>query len=176
MSQKPSEQAGILVLGKMLASLSEGLVLLIIVRLLGKHDVGILASILVIYQTTVLIGSAGFPAAIMYFLPTRPAEERRAIAWKFAQTMMLLGIGAGLILAIIGLVSWMTQSGGNGEGISLQYLLVLSILPFADLPARMMPNLLIVEQRAKAAAGIGIVYSLGRTIATVLPLALGAGI
>ena len=57
----------------------------------------------------------------------------------------------------------------------MKYLGLLAIYPqIADLPGRMLPNLLIVEQRARAAAGVGIIKAIGSALAALLPIALGA--
>jgi O-antigen/teichoic acid export membrane protein len=101
MAASHSEQAGVLVLGKILATLSEAIVPLAIVRLLGKADVGILSGILLVYSTIALILTAGFPETLIFYLPTRTPAERRAIARKVAQALVLLGfVGAAVLVAL----------------------------------------------------------------------------
>ena len=183
MAASHSEQAGVLVLGKILATLSEAVVPLVIVRLLGKADVGILSGILLVYSTVALVLTAGFPETLTFYLPTRPPAERKAIAGKVAQALLLLGFIGALVLLGISLFvrfapSWVSgmASGHDAQsGIeSLKYLALLAVYPIADLPGRMLPNLLLVEQQAKAAAGIGIVKAIGSAVAAILPIALGA--
>jgi len=172
----------VLVLGKILATLSEAVVPLVIVRLLGKADVGILSGLLLVYSTVALVLTAGFPETLTFYLPTRAPEERKAIASKVAQALLLLGLLGALVLLAISLLarfapSWASSmaSGHDQSGVeSLKYLALLAVYPIADLPGRMLPNLLIVEQRAKAAAGIGIVKAIGSAVAAILPIALGA--
>ncbi len=187
-----ADQAGILVAGRIAASLAEALILLAIVRLLGKSDVGRLSALLLIYQTIALVMTAGFPAALMYALPARSVQQRKALAIRFLRIMLLLGAAAGLILLSVGWLDGMNpdllaglrtrvaqpadaacMSGECPDGVSLRYLMLLAIFPLADIPARILPNLLIIEGRARAAAGVGIIKSLGMSVATVLPLALG---
>jgi O-antigen/teichoic acid export membrane protein len=184
MAASHSEQAGVLVLGKILATLSEAIVPLVIVRLLGKADVGILSGILLVYSTVALVLTAGFPETLTFYLPTRTPAERRAIARKVLQSLLLLGFLGALVLVVISLLARFAPSlasGVSGSGHdsassveSLKYLALLAIYPIADLPGRMLPNLLIVEQRAKAAAGVGIVKAIGSAVAALLPIALGA--
>jgi O-antigen/teichoic acid export membrane protein len=178
-----SEQAGVLVLGKILATISEAIVPLAIVRLLGKADVGILSGLMLVYATVALVLTAGFPETLTFYLPTRPPAERKAIAGKVAQSLLLLGILGGVVLVAISLFARFAPSWASGmasghdsqSGVeSLKYLALLAIYPIADLPGRMLPNLLIVEQRAKASAGIGIVKAIGSALAAILPIALGA--
>jgi O-antigen/teichoic acid export membrane protein len=184
MAASHSEQAGVLVLGKILATLSEAIVPLVIVRLLGKADVGILSGILLVYSTVALVLTAGFPETLTFYLPTRTPAERRAIARKVLQSLLLLGFLGALVLVVISSLARFAPSlasGVSGSGRdstssveSLKYLALLAIYPIADLPGRMLPNLLIVEQRAKAAAGVGIVKAIGSAVAALLPIALGA--
>ena len=178
MAASHSEQAGVLVLGKILATLSEAIVPLAIVRLLGKADVGILSGLLLVYSTVALVLTAGFPETLTFYLPARAPEERRAIAWKVAQALLLLGfLGAFVLVAISVVARFLPSLGGSAatsSAASLKYLALLAFYPIADLPGRMLPNLLIVEQRAKAAAGVGIVKAIGSAAAALVPIALGA--
>ena len=169
-----------LVLGKVLATLSDFIVPLAIVRLLGKVEVGILSALLLIYSTVALVLTAGFPETISYFLPTRPASERRAIAWAVSRALFLLGVVTGgvmLALSLLPLIRPDLAAKLLGEdsaigGESLSYLAILALLPMADLPARLLPNLLVVERRARAAAGLGVIKSIGGAAAALIPLAL----
>lgn len=182
MATSHSEQAGILVFGKILATLSEAIVPIAIVRLLGKTDVGILSGLLLVYSTVALVLTAGFPETLTFYLPTRSIAERRAIAHQVARGLLLLGVVGAAVLIGIGAVAryapTLTSSGNDTGRISatesLKYLVLLAAFPIADLPGRMLPNLLIVEQRAKAAAAVGIVKAIGSALAALLPVALGA--
>src|SRR4051812_39115645 len=165
MAASHSEQAGVLVLGKILATLSEAIVPLAIVRLLGKADVGILSGLLLVYSTVALVLTAGFPETLTFYLPTRAPAERRAIARKCAQALFFLGCAGALVLVLLSLLARVMPSLASGASAkgdvsatqSLKYLALLAIYPIADLPGRMLPNLLLVEQRAKAAAGVGVI-------------------
>lgn len=176
-----SEQAGILVFGKVLATLSDFIVPLAMVRLLGKVEVGVLGALLLIYSTLALVLTAGLPETLSYFLPTRSLDERRAVAGNVAKALLALGAGAGaLMLAAAGLgrifPGFENALVGEGEasvtGGSLKYLLVLAFLPLGDLPGRMLPNLLVVEERPRAVAGLGVLKSIGGALAAIVPLAL----
>ncbi len=50
-----------------------------IARLLGKADVGALSSMMLVYGTLSVVLTAGFPAAILYFLADRRLSERAAV-------------------------------------------------------------------------------------------------
>ncbi len=173
-----------LIVGKILASLSEAIIPIILVRFLPMEDVGILSGVLLIYTLLAPVFATAFPDALVYFLPTRIAAERRVIAVKIALIMLLMGIVAGLLLLSLGLVAFflpgflagITDSVVVGVSVmgpsGLKYLLVLALYPLGDFPARMLPNLLIIEDRAKTAAGVGVVKSLLAVIAILVPVLL----
>src|SRR3954470_11139110 len=110
MAASHSEQAGVLVLGKILATLSEAIVPLAIVRLLGKANVGILSGLLLVYSTVALVLTAGFPETLPFYFPTRQLAERKAIARKIAQALLLLVMLAALVLLTVSLLALFAPS------------------------------------------------------------------
>jgi len=184
MSVKHSEQAKTLVIGRALATLGESLIPLVIVRLLGKADVGDLAAALAIQHMVGVICGLGMGNAVMYFIPGKSPGARRALAYRHLWILGQLGAVAGAIALVIGLLSVAGQGAlrssfdmlGGGKPVSLVYLCGLALLPIVDLPARVTPNLFIVEQRATLAANAAIAKSLGMTAATLIPAALGLSV
>jgi O-antigen/teichoic acid export membrane protein len=177
------EQAGVLVLGKILATLSELIAPIALVRLLPKVEVGILAEVLLIYTTLALLLTTGFPTTVLYYLPGRPASERRAIAWQLAKVMTALGAIGGALLLAVGLISvWAPDafeifaSSVGRERSSFLYLAGLALFPVADVPARMLPNLCVVENRPRAAAWVGVFRGLGMSAGVLIPVALTASL
>ena len=183
-----AEHAGILLIGRILATLSEALIQLFMVRILSKADVGILKAVVVNYMAISVIVAAGFPDTVLYYLPAREAGERRAVSLKILKLLLVLGMVTTLLLGLLPLLHWLAPGWvatfvGTEQGkllrldpAHLKYLLALALLPLADLPARMLPNLLVAEGRFRASAAVGVVQALGRTVAIVVPLALGLGI
>jgi O-antigen/teichoic acid export membrane protein len=181
-----SAQAGILLLGRVLATSFEFLSPLIIVRLLGKAEVGVLSALLLVYSTVAMVVTAGMPDTLMYYLPKRPRGERRIIAWKVATSLFLLGGVASVVFVAMAALTWLVPDSmpgflGGGDENSLidpaqtaGLLLLLALYPLADLPGRMLTNLLVVEGRARAAAGVGVIKAIGGTVVFVIPLAMGA--
>jgi len=174
-----SQAAGVLVLGNVLATLAEVVVPLVIVRLVGKGEVATLMSLLLVYNTVSLVVLTGFPHTVTYFLPGKPRAERAAIARRVIGTMMLLGVAAGALLFLAGLfghdVLTAVSSVDPSQLTSLEPLMLVALVPLGDLPARVLPNLLVVEHRPRPAAGYGVLRSLGMSIATLVPVSLGYG-
>jgi len=175
-----SHAAGVLVLGNVLATLADVVVPLVIVRLLGKSDVATLTALLLVYNTVALVLSTGFPQSIMYHLPGRPLAERAAVARTVVRAMLGLGVGAGVLLVALGLYGSALVdlvSPVDGERVvDLGPLVVIALLPLGDLPGRLMPNLLVAEDRPRGAAAYGVFRSLGLSLCTLLPLAMGGSV
>ncbi len=181
-NRKLADQAGILAIGRLLAVLSEALVMLVVVRLMGKAEVGALTAVLLVYQTSVLVAQLGFPASVMYFVPGRPAEERRAISWAFIRLLLGMGLVTAAVLCLI--ASYALWSNGAGHvtaenahieaSDTLRYLFFLAPLPLLELPARILPNLLVAEERARTAAGLSVFRTLGNSLSMLIPISLGA--
>ncbi len=187
-NQERARQTTFLVVGKVLSSLSEAAVPMVLVRMLPATEVGILSAILLLYAILAPILTAAFPATLMFYLPTREAPARRAIAARVGLVLFGLGASAAALLFGLGLIALLAPNtlhaltnsvvGGTSavgpEG--LKYLLILAIMPLGDLPSRMLPNLLVVEGRASTAAGIGVVKSIGTAVFSMVPLFLGMDI
>lgn len=179
-ARKASHAAGVLVLGNVLATLADIVVPLLIVRLLGKADVATLTALLLVYNTVALIVGTGFPQAVMYHVPGRPRVERAAVARKIARAMLGLGAGAGVLLVMLGLYgrTWldMVSSVDSEHIVDLGPLMIIALVPLGDLPGRILPNLLVAEERPRSAAAYGVFRSLGLSLCTLLPIALGGSV
>jgi O-antigen/teichoic acid export membrane protein len=190
--QSEADQAGVLVWGKITASLSEVLAPLLIVRLLGKGEVGAVVGLLLIYQTLGTIITAGFPRAALYFLADRERGERRALVERLVKTMSVLAV---IMAGLMALGGWIgddalralgelvagTEGSAEASGDdelteSLRYLPLLGLYALIDLPTRLLPSVLIAEGRARASAGFGVLRSLVGTLAMLIPAALGYGV
>ena len=186
--RRRAKQAGILMYGRVLATLSEALVPLVMVRLVGKAEVGVLGGLIVLYNTAALLLASGLPAAVMYFVPTREAAARAEAARKIAGLMAGLGVVLSLVMVSVALAmrSGSLPLAGAGDNLeaggsafdpeALGLLVFLALYPLGDIPGRMLPNLLVAEGRAGAAAAFGIFKSVGTAAAILVPLAVGGGI
>jgi len=171
----PARQAGVLVLGTTLATLASALAPLLVVRLIGKADVGRLLSVTLVYETVAMLLSTGFPYTLLYQLANREGPERAAIARRIARIAMTMGAAGGAVIVLVALVLRAHPFGYTPSAIfdsQLGMLIVLGPSLIADLPFRLTPNLLIAESQAGRSAGLQVVRTLALTLATLVPLAL----
>jgi O-antigen/teichoic acid export membrane protein len=175
----PARQAGVLVLGTTLATLSSALAPLLVVRLIGKADVGRLLSVTLVYETVAMLLSTGFPYTLLYQLSNRSRPERGALARRIAAIACRMGaLGAGLMLVVAlvlrsGLLGYEPSATFSAQ---LGMLLILAPSLIADLPFRLMPNLLVAEGLARRSAGLQVIRTIALTLATLVPLALQASV
>jgi hypothetical protein len=175
----PARQAGILVLGTTLATLSSALAPLLVVRLIGKADVGRLLSVTLVYETVAMLLSTGFPYTLLYQLGNREAPERAAIARRIAGIAGKMGAAGAAAVVAVALIFRSHPFGYVPSPTfesQLGMLLVLAPSLIADLPFRLMPNLLVAEGAARRSAGLQVARTLALTLATLVPLALKAEI
>lgn len=168
-AQQAADDAGALLLGRALAMIAESAVLIIVVRLLGKAEVGALAGLLVVCQTVAIVATAGMPASLLMMLPGQTVGVRRALARQHLVALHLLGVLAGVALAGYAVAA---RAGWIDDPESADLLWMLPY-PLFDLPARALPNLLVVEGRARVSAQLAVGKSLLTSAATLVPVALG---
>ncbi|HEY3498489.1 MAG TPA: oligosaccharide flippase family protein [Polyangiaceae bacterium] len=175
----PAKQAGFLVLGSTFATLSSALSPLLVVRLIGKPDVASLMSVTLVYETLATLLSTGLPYTLLYQVSNRELPERAAIARRIALVAGSLGAAGGLLIGVVFLAAHLRAFGWvPDQDTSWQLGLLLWLAPTLalDLPFRLLPSLLIAEGEARRSAGLQVVRTLALTLATLVPLALQAGV
>ena len=175
----PAQQAGALILGTTLATLSSVLLPLALVRLMGKADIAELMALVFIYDMVAVIATAGFAQVLMYHLPGRSEAEARAVAGRIAWIMAGLGGLGALVIAALGFFGDDLPgalSHHAGARMSLRPLLILAPSLVFDLPSRIVPALLITRGRANEASALGVLRTIITTITTLVPVALGYSI
>lgn len=171
-----ADAAGLLVLGRVLSSAAEAISPLVMVRVLAKDQLGVLGAFLLLHGTIAMAASAGSDRAILYFLTNRSAADRRATAGAIARLQASAGLlGATGLAAFAALVA-IGLPAALGEGLTPQRLALLALYVCLDVPTRLLPNLLIAEQRARAAAGMQVFRSFGLVTSTMAPAVLGFGV
>lgn len=163
----------ILVLGRTLSTAADALTPLFLVRLLTKADVATLSALLLVHATVGMTLSSGMTRAQLYYLAHRTAAERLALTRQIVLAQFALaGVGA-LALGVLG---WLRPQLVFAEPVPALWVVLLALYALLDLPARLIPNLLVAEQAARASAAMSLVRSLGLVAATLVPAALGWGL
>lgn len=171
-----ADAAGLLVLGRVLSSAAEAISPLVMVRVLAKDQLGVLGAFLLLHATIAMAASAGSDRAILYFLADRSDADRRATARAIGRLQAFAGLIGGCGLATWAALHAFGFTAFSGEGVSSARVGLLALYVCFDVPTRLLPNLLIAEERAKAAAAMQVFRSIGMVTATMLPAVLGFGV
>jgi O-antigen/teichoic acid export membrane protein len=178
-----ARDAGVLVFGRFVAMAAEVVLPFVIARTLGKADVGAWSGLMLVHTTLANILTAGFPAAMLYYMAGRSEAQRTAIARRLYATVMVLGVGIGGLLLLIGLFGdqalasfgkWV--SGDEGDPAELHALRYMALFPVFDVLARVFPNYMIALGRARTSAAFGVLRAIGMTAGTLIPAVLGFGL
>jgi O-antigen/teichoic acid export membrane protein len=175
----PARQAGILVIGSTLATVAAALTPLLVVRLIGKGDVARLLSVTLVYETLAMLLSTGFPYTLLYELSNREQQDRAAIARRVFAVAAWLGVAGAIGVALVAGVILSHPFGYQpSDTLEKQLHLLLLFAPslIADLPFRLLPNLLIAERNARRSAVLQVVRTILLTLATLVPLASHASV
>jgi O-antigen/teichoic acid export membrane protein len=175
-AKNPARQAGALIVGTTLATLSSVLLPVMLVRLMGKADIAELMALVLIYDMVALIATGGFAQVLMYHLPGRPETDRRAVAVRIGLILTALGALGALVVAAVGVFGARLPgalSSHGGAQLSLRPLLILAPALIFDLPSKLVPTLLVAEGRATTASALGVVRTIATTITTLVPVAMG---
>jgi len=175
----PARQASALVVGSTLATIAAALTPLLVVRLIGKTDVARLLSVTLVYETLAMLLSTGFPYTLLYELSNREPPERAAIARRTFGVAACLGVVGALVVALVaGVVALLPFGWATAPTFTKQLHLLLIFAPslIADLPFRLLPNLLVAERRAQRSAVLQVVRTILLTLATLVPLASEANV
>lgn len=175
----PARQAGVLVIGTTLATIAAALTPLLVVRLIGKGDVARLLSVTLVYETLAMLLSTGFPYTLLYQLSDRELPERAAIARRTFGVAALLGAGGALAVALVVGVYALEPFGLTASPTlrkQLHLLLIFAPSLIADLPFRLLANLLIAERKARHSAVIQVARTIFIALATLVPLASQADV
>ena len=101
-TKSEAEQAGILVWGRLTAMIAEAITPLLIVRLLGKPEVGAYAALMLIYTTAAILLTAGLPNSVLYFLADRSRGSRRSIVSALNKVTISLAVLMAVFMILLG--------------------------------------------------------------------------
>ncbi len=170
-----SNKVAVVVVSNVATALIELAAVVTLARLLPKHDVAIIALVLVIYQTARFLAVFGLPESVFYFYERLSAGVRRGFVLQTATLLAVMGLGAGLLMVGVSLaIPWILGGWDTASRDTVAQLLpVLALVVVLELPTALAPNVLLVNDRARQSAVFSIMNGVGGFLALVLPLLLG---
>jgi len=174
-----ADKIGIVALSRILTTVVELALTIMLVRLLSKNDVAIITYLMIIYQTARYIASLGFPDSVFYFFERVAKDARKAFALQTCGIMGATGLVSGVV--IFGL-QFFADSMLGSEWTAEQIAAVVNLLPFIaviatlEIPTWPVTNILLASDKQKQAAWYQLLNSLVMFTALIGPLFLGYGL
>ncbi|MFH2009811.1 MAG: oligosaccharide flippase family protein [bacterium] len=173
-----ANKVGVVVASKVIASLIELAVIILLARLLPKEQVAVVAFLLLVHQTAHHLATFGFPESVFYFFERVSPGARRALVLQTGGLLCVsAAIAAGAILALSGAVPWILSDwSSTAQGSVSSLLPILALAVFLEIPTWPANNVLLACDRQRQAAWYQIITSVMIFLALVGPLLLGYGI
>jgi O-antigen/teichoic acid export membrane protein len=163
-------KAGLIFFGRLIQGIGQLVMVAMLAHLLDKGSVAVLTFLFLLYNTVSTLTVMATPENVLFFLPKQTRGERRATARQIARILVVLGfVAAGIILLchlFPGVVFAKTP-------LAAVYAPLLAAYAVFEVPATMLPNLLIAEDHHRLASWVSIFQALVQMLAVLLPCLLG---
>ncbi|WP_437871330.1 oligosaccharide flippase family protein [Sorangium sp. So ce363] len=146
---------------------------IVVVRLLGKAEYGVLAFATMLFVTGRDFALLYLPESFLYFAPKVTRAELRGLV---RQSMLLLvGLGAlsALAFSVFALVPSVFLDGREGV---TQLLLLIGLMSVIAYPASVFGPLFIATNNHRKSAGLALIVTLSNAASAIVPAALGCSI
>ncbi|MCB9553840.1 MAG: polysaccharide biosynthesis protein [Myxococcales bacterium] len=146
------------------------LTLVVLTRLLGKHDFAVVVLAYIVQDTITAIGPLGLPSAMSFHLPRLGPSVARALGLQTALILLALSAPFALGLGLGG--HWIADRIDLPDAGWPLVLVGLAVV--ADFPGRAWPDYLVAREAWRPAFWVTLLYYVSRFASLVLPAALGA--
>ncbi|WP_437299516.1 oligosaccharide flippase family protein [Sorangium sp. So ce426] len=168
-----ADRIGMIVGGQVVNTLIVLVQGIVVVRLLGKAEYGVLAFATMLFVTGRDFALLYLPESFLYFAPKVTRAELRGLV---RQSMLLLvGLGAlsALAFSVFALVPSVFLDGREGV---TQLLLLIGLMSVIAYPASVFSPLFIATNNHRKSAGLALVVTLSNAASAIVPAALGCSI
>lgn len=168
-----ADRIGMIVGGQFVSTLIHLVQGIVVVRLLGKSDYGVLAFLTMLFMTGRDLAQLYIPESLLYFAPKVTRPELRGLVRQ--SMLLLLGLGAGAALVFVAFALGPSVFLGGREGIT-QHLLLIGAMSVIGFPASVFGPLFIATNNHRKSAGVALLVTLANAAGALVPAALGCSI
>ena len=172
------EKTGVIVFARVMTTLIDLALAIMVVRLLSKTDFAIMGYVLMVHEIARNIAVLGFPDSIFYYFERVAKGARRALVAQTVGILFLSSTIAGLLILLLNtaLPALLTQWPEASIGILQEFLPLLALVSILEIPTWPTTNILLASDRQKLAAWYEMGTSVMAFTALVVPLSLGYGL
>ncbi|AUX21716.1 oligosaccharyl transferase [Sorangium cellulosum] len=145
----------------------------VVVRLLGKAEYGVLAFVTMLFMTGRDLALLYLPESLLYFTPKVTRPELKGLVRQ--SLLLLLGLGALAALAFCAFALVPSVFLDGREGITTPLLLIALMSLFA-FPASLFGPLFIATNNHRKSAGVALLVTATNAAGAIVPAALGCSI
>ncbi|WP_437513443.1 oligosaccharide flippase family protein [Sorangium sp. So ce1099] len=146
---------------------------IVVVRLLGKSEYGVLAFVTMLFMTGRDLAQLYLPESFLYFAPKVTRPELKGLVRQ--SMLLLLGLGAlsALAFSIFALVPGLFLA---DRGDVTQLLLLTGLMSVIAYPASVFGPLFIATNNHRKSAGVALLVTISSAAGAIVPAALGCSI
>ncbi|MGK3995340.1 oligosaccharide flippase family protein [Sorangium sp. So ce1024] len=168
-----ADRIGMVVGGQFVSTLINLVQGVVVVRLLGKSEYGVLAFVTVLFTTGRDLAQLYLPESLLYFTPKVTRPELKGLVRQ--SLLLLLGLGTltALVFAAFALLPGVFL--GGREGITVP-LLLIGLTSVVGFPASAFGPLFIATNNHRKSAGVALLVTVASAAGALVPAALGYSI
>ena len=163
-------KAGLIFFGRLIQGIGQLAMAAILVHILDKQSFAVLAFLLLLYATVSSLVVMAMPENVLFFLPQQSPEQRKATSWQIVRILGLLGLVAAALILACRLLPDLVFADVPRAAL---YSPLIAAYALFDVPALMLPNLLIAEEKHRWASWVSIFQSIGQVLSMLVPCLLG---
>ncbi|WP_437736611.1 lipopolysaccharide biosynthesis protein [Sorangium sp. So ce1335] len=168
-----ADRIGMIVGGQLVNNLITLVQGIVVVRLLGKSEYGVLAFVTVLFTTGRDLAQLYVPESLLYFTPKVTRPELRGLVRQSMALLLGLGTLTALVFAAFAFLPGVFL--GGREGITVP-LLLIGLTSVVGFPASVFGPLFIATNNHRKSAGVALVVTVASAAGALLPAALGCSI
>ncbi|WP_437970285.1 oligosaccharide flippase family protein [Sorangium sp. So ce260] len=168
-----ADRIGMIVGGQFVNTLIALVQGVVVVRLLGKAEYGVLAFATMLFMTGRDLALLYLPESFLYFAPKVTRAELKGLVRQ--SMLLLLGLGAlsALAFSVFALVPSVFLDGREGV---TQLLLLIGLMSVIAYPASVFGPLFIATNNHRKSAGLALIVTLSSAAGAIVPAALGCSV
>ncbi|KYF50981.1 oligosaccharyl transferase, partial [Sorangium cellulosum] len=168
-----ADRIGMVVGGQFVNSLIVLVQGVVVVRLLGKSEYGVLAFVTMLFMTGRDLAQLYLPESFLYFAPKLTRPELKGLVRQ--SLLLLLGLGAlsALVFAAFALAPGVFL---DGRADVTHLLLLTGLMSVIAFPASLFGPLFIATNNHRKSAGVALIVTISSAAGAIVPAALGCSI
>ena len=170
-----TQKASIVVLARVLTTIIDLAIVIVIIRILSKTDFAIIGYMLMVHELARNLATLGFPESVFYYFEQIAGSRKRGFVLQTSALLAVTGGVAALLILGLGRVlpGMLTEWDPDSVRTLMELLPIMAGVTLLEIPTWPATNILLASDRQRDAAWFETLTSLATFSAIVVPLWLG---